>query len=115
LVAAVQADELSPPTVRELIASGFGQELIWAVCAEGRLVRVSTDIVITPGVLARAEAFLRTTAGPGGITVSGFREGLGTSRKYALPILEYFDSKGLTRRQGDVRVLRSSPSSSPPG
>ena len=116
LVAAVRADELSPPTVRELIASGFGQELIRAVCAEGRLVRVSTDIVLAPGALARAEAFLRSNAGPQGITVSSFREGLGTSRKYALPILEYFDSKGVTRRQGDVRVLRSSqPWSGPSG
>jgi selenocysteine-specific elongation factor len=106
LVAAVAAAELAPPTIRELIASGFGPELIKAVCAEGRLVRISQDIVITPGLLARAEALVRERATAPGITVSSFREALGTSRKYALPILEHFDAKGLTRRQGDVRVLR---------
>jgi selenocysteine-specific elongation factor len=108
LVAAVEAAELTPPTVRELTAAGFGGELIRAVCAEGRLVRISQDIVITPGLLGKAEAIVRAGAAPPGLTVSKFREELATSRKYALPILEYFDARGLTRRQGDVRLLRSS-------
>jgi selenocysteine-specific elongation factor len=71
------------------------------------LVRITQDIVITPALLARAEELVRASAAPPGLTVSSFREALGTSRKYALPILEYFDSRGITRRQGDVRVLRS--------
>jgi selenocysteine-specific elongation factor len=108
LVVAVAAAELAPPTVRELTAAGFSPELIRAACAEGRLVRVSPDVVITPDLLGKAEAIVRAMAGPPGLTVSSFREALGTSRKYALPILEYFDAKGLTRRQGDVRLLRSS-------
>ena len=41
------------------------------------------------------------------ITVSSFRETLGTSRKYAVPLLEYFDGQGVTTRRGDVRTLRS--------
>ena len=41
------------------------------------------------------------------ITVSDFRQALGTSRKYALPLLEYFDAHGVTRRHGDVRLLRN--------
>jgi selenocysteine-specific elongation factor len=40
------------------------------------------------------------------LTVSAFRELLGTTRKYAVPLLEYFDQQGVTRRQGDLRVLR---------
>jgi selenocysteine-specific elongation factor len=40
--------------------------------------------------------------------VSDFRTLLDTSRKYAVPFLEYCDRQGLTRRQGDVRVLRQS-------
>ena len=106
-MASVADAGLTPPTVRELTASGFSAELIRAACAEGRLVRVSPDIVLTPDVVRKAEAIVRAQAGPPGITVSSFREALGTSRKYALPILEYFDARGLTRRQGDVRLLRS--------
>ncbi len=108
LVAAVREREPSPPTVRELEAGGFDSELIRATCSEGRLVRVSAELVITPGLLAQAERVLRELASESmaGITVSTFRERLGTSRKYALPILELFDARGVTRRQGDVRILR---------
>jgi hypothetical protein len=30
---------------------------------------------------------------------------LNVTRKFAVPLLEYFDRKGITRRQGDIRVL----------
>jgi selenocysteine-specific elongation factor len=106
LVAAVEDGDPTPPTVRELVAAGYGPELIRAVCADGRLVRISQDIVIGPKMLARAEQLVRARGAPPGLTVSGFREALGTSRKYALPILEFFDASGLTRRHGDVRLLR---------
>jgi selenocysteine-specific elongation factor len=107
LVAAVRAGGATPPSVRELLGAGFPRELIRAVCAEGRLVQVSPDLVVAPELLERAERILRDLARPPGVTVSAFREALGTSRKYALPLLEYFDARGLTRRQGDLRVLRS--------
>ncbi|HET9310876.1 MAG TPA: SelB C-terminal domain-containing protein, partial [Actinomycetota bacterium] len=38
--------------------------------------------------------------------VSTFREKLGTSRKYALPLLEHFDRAGVSRRDGDLRFPR---------
>jgi selenocysteine-specific elongation factor len=41
----------------------------------------------------------------GSITVSQFRDLTGSSRKYALPVMEYFDSIRFTRRVGDERVL----------
>jgi len=41
----------------------------------------------------------------GNISVARLRDSLGTSRKYALTVLEYFDSIKLTRRIGDARVL----------
>jgi selenocysteine-specific elongation factor len=106
LVEAVRAAEPTPPSVPDLVGRGHGLELIRATCREGRLVRVSPDIVVTPDFLARAEEIVRAHGTPPGITVSRFREALGTSRKYALPILEYFDSRGITRRTGDVRIAR---------
>ncbi|HUR48520.1 MAG TPA: selenocysteine-specific translation elongation factor [Acidimicrobiales bacterium] len=39
-----------------------------------------------------------------GVTVAEVREALGTSRKWAMPLLTYLDSTGVTRRRGDVRV-----------
>jgi selenocysteine-specific elongation factor len=104
LVELLAGGEPTPPTVRELEATGFPRDLIEACVTTGRLARVSADLVVTPGFLARAEEVARTEAArPEGLTVSRFRELMGTSRKYALPILESFDRRGLTRRQGDVR------------
>jgi selenocysteine-specific elongation factor len=104
LVGRVADGEPTPPSVRELEAEGFGRDLIEATVATGRLARVSNDIVVTPSFLSQAEEVaVAEAAGPDGLTVSRFREVLGTSRKYALPLLNSFDERGLTRRQGDVR------------
>jgi selenocysteine-specific elongation factor len=107
LVSAIEAAEPTPPTVPELIARGHTRELIDACVGTGRLVRVSRDLVLTPDFAARAEAVARTEAArPAGLTVSRYRELLGTSRKYAVPLLEWLDDRGVTRRDGDVRLLR---------
>lgn len=106
LVTVVSESWPSPPTVRELVEAGYGRELIRAACADGRLVQVSADVLVSPQILQSAQEIVRRNAAPPGLTVSSFREAMGTSRKYALPILEYFDGKGLTRRVGDVRLLR---------
>ncbi|GHV79204.1 hypothetical protein AGMMS49944_09950 [Spirochaetia bacterium] len=39
------------------------------------------------------------------ITVASLRDSIGVSRKYTLPMLEFFDAQGLTRREGDKRIL----------
>ena len=40
------------------------------------------------------------------ITVSGFRDLIGSNRRYAMALLNRFDGDGFTQRNGDVRVLR---------
>lgn len=64
------------------------------------------------GVILRTEDFdkathlaVSTIRREGSITVSAFRELLGTTRKYALPILDRCDRLGYTRRNDDRRVL----------
>jgi selenocysteine-specific elongation factor len=106
LLSAVRDGEPTPPTIRDLEQAGFSRELVEAACTTGRLVRVNPDIVATPEFLERAEDLVRAEAKkPEGVTVSRFRELLGTTRKYALPLLELFDSRGITRRDGDIRRL----------
>ena len=106
LVRAVGGAEPSPPSITELKSQGFSKEMIEAATRAGALVRISSDLVMTAPFVQRAENLLRTEAGAG-MTVSAFRERLGTSRKYAVPLLEYFDQRGVTRRQGDLRFPRS--------
>jgi selenocysteine-specific elongation factor len=43
----------------------------------------------------------------GQVTVAGIRDAFGTSRKYALALLEHLDAQRVTRRVGDARVLGS--------
>lgn len=103
LLEAIGGDrEATPPTVRELQAAGLGRDVIEAAARAGLVVRVSPDLVFTPELVSRAQAVVRA-AGTDGITVSAFRETLGTSRKFAVPLLEWFDARGLTRREGDLR------------
>lgn len=52
----------------------------------------------------RVEGFLRQNRQ---MTMAEFRNLLGTSRKYAVPLLEWFDARGITIRTGDYRVLRT--------
>ena len=53
---------------------------------------------------ARVMLVERLSSGAG-MTVSEFRDMLGTTRKFALPMLEHFDQAKVTRRAGDERVL----------
>jgi selenocysteine-specific elongation factor len=50
-----------------------------------------------------------------GFSASQFREALGTTRKYAIPLAEALDARGITRRRGDVRIAgpRLHPRSAP--
>jgi selenocysteine-specific elongation factor len=43
----------------------------------------------------------------GQVTLAEFRDAVGTGRRNAQALLELFDREGLTRRQGEVRVLRA--------
>ena len=108
LVTTVAAGEPTPPTVADLVAAGFHHQVLEAATRAGLLVQISPEIVATPGFVERALAAVRE-AGAAGTTVSAFRERLGTTRKYAVPLLEHLDARQLTRRIGDVRIARVSP------
>jgi selenocysteine-specific elongation factor len=98
----LEAVGTAPPSVAELLQGGFSKDEIDAAIASDLLVRVSPDFVMTSEFVSRAGRLIQKDAAQG-ITVSAFREKLDTSRKYALPLLEYFDRKGVTRREGNVR------------
>jgi selenocysteine-specific elongation factor len=70
---------------------------------EGRLKRVGDGLAISTELYERGRAALQTLAP---ITLAGFRDALGLSRRTAQLLLERFDSDGFTRRVGDERILR---------
>lgn len=80
--------------------------LIGLLIDEGILVRLNYQYAIDAKALSWAlEELRKVVAREGEITLAAFRDIIGTSRKYALEILEYFDREKITKKEGDVRVL----------
>jgi selenocysteine-specific elongation factor len=82
------------------------RDIFEVAVAEGFLVRVTEDIYLHADTDAemRRKVADRLQSGPGA-TVAEVRDLLGTTRKFAVPICEYLDRTGLTKRDGDLRVL----------
>lgn len=87
---------LSPDTFRNLMTCLVEQE---------RLVRLSDKVTYHSENLKTVEDMVaRHLKASSGIAVAELRDRLGVSRKYALALLEYFDTIGLTKREGDKHV-----------
>jgi len=75
----------------------------------GRIVDVGEGVVLIQQCVETAESKVREFfATHEQMTASEFRQMIDTSRKYAIPLLNYLDSHGVTQRRGEVRVLRPS-------
>ena len=104
-VRAVLADLADTPFVapeagrlREL---GLDPRAIGAAARAGLLMRVTDQIVLAPG--AGAEAALALARLPQPFTAAEARQALGTTRRVAIPLLEYLDRAGITQRLPDDR------------
>ncbi|MBT3603543.1 MAG: hypothetical protein HN521_10805 [Candidatus Latescibacteria bacterium] len=82
------------------------QDVVAAMQGMGDLVRMDDTLLFHLDVVAEVEEKLVAHfESASEIDVGTFRDLVGTTRKYAVPMLNYFDTKGTTIRQGDVRVL----------
>lgn len=101
-----------PPFVSELCATlklseKELQDHLALLVSGGGLIKVKGDIYYCPEPLAELEAALIGHLKEfGEITPPEFRERTGLSRKFMIPLLEYFDAQKVTIRLGDKRVLR---------
>ena len=82
------------------VVAGLVQHLI----KSGALVRLSPEIIAHSAFLAEIEQKVAAQKGRT-MSVGDFRDLLGLSRKYLIPLLEYLDRKRRTRRVGDARVV----------
>lgn len=85
-------------------------QLISLAAADGDLVEIDNGYYLHSDaekqVRAKLTEAMRTS--DTGLTLSEIRELLNTTRKYAIPLCEYLDKSGFTKREGDVRVLAES-------
>jgi selenocysteine-specific elongation factor len=98
--------EIVVAEVRRARIAGLTQAFDTLV-ASGALVKVGTDVyrgTQIAEIRTRLEASIRRD---GPITMARFRDAVGTTRKYAVPLMEWFDATGVTIRDGDLRALRT--------
>lgn len=99
---------VNPPLVGELVQK-YGpetREMLSFLIERGELVKVTPDLLFHSRVIRQTEEALRHYLQTNGrMTVAQFRDLVGSSRKYVVPLLEYFDAKRVTRRVGDFRML----------
>ncbi|HEV8230549.1 MAG TPA: selenocysteine-specific translation elongation factor [Candidatus Limnocylindria bacterium] len=109
--AALAKDPLQPPTPAQLEAEhGLDREMVAALAERGDVVRIGTEAVVLPDAVARfANIVVDELAAKGTITVARARDLSGSSRKHVLPLLQFLDDQGLTRRHGDDRILVLTP------
>lgn len=108
------ATGLTPPTAKEL-AGEVNQkldqiEMLLHLCAEdGLLVRIADGLYFSPEALETARQVCETLlADAGQATMAELRDAWGVTRKYSIPLCEYFDALEVTTRQGDVRIAGKS-------
>ena len=98
------------PPARAELASELGMQgaqmddMLKLMHKEGSAVRINDAMYLSAPVYKKMIALLGGFfKNKGEMTVSEFRDLLGTTRKYAVPLLEYLDSNNITLRTGDVR------------
>lgn len=107
LFAALDAAPYTPPAYDDLAAI-TGEAVLRALIERGELVQVQPDIVFSRAAYDEMVAVsLAMIDSDGELNTASFRDHFGTSRKYAIGLLEHLDSIGVTRRVGDVRVRKA--------
>ena len=100
----------APPSCAEALAGvpdrAVAERMLQTLFDDGTLVGVGGDITFHREALAEIESrVVAQIQAHGEVTVAGLRDQLGTSRKFTLTVLEYLDTRRVTRRVGDKRVL----------
>jgi selenocysteine-specific elongation factor len=100
---------LAPPPVSELIQT-IAQKpkviegVVSFLVKQGTLVRLAEGVYVHQRTIAEAREKMAARKGET-IDVGQFKELFGLSRKIAIPLLEWFDRTGVTKRTGDVRQV----------
>ena len=107
-----QTGGLQPPYFRDVIKQldadpKHVQDVLLLLVEEGQIIKTKDDLYFDAGVVDRLKtklvAFLNAKEE---ITTPQFKEMTGVSRKFVIPLIEYFDAKNVTLRVGDSRKLR---------
>jgi len=104
---------LAPPNFKDVVSAMHAypekqvDQVFDLLLRDGRLTKISESLYyLTEEIDSLANRLSAYIQGKGEIDAQGFKELSGLTRKYSIPLLEYFDRIKLTLRIGDKRVLR---------
>lgn len=103
--------KFTPPPLEKILPPDPSERerfrlLLNLIVEDGTLVEIEPSLYFHARAIEELKDRLeRSIQEKGAITVADFRDIVGASRKYVIPLLEYFDRIHLTRRVGDKRVL----------
>jgi len=107
LRAALSAKPFEPPARKELAPDALAQQALRFLLDTGEAVEVAPELVMSAEHFAKArEAIVKFIRQRGRVTASELRQFLNTNRRVIIPLLEKLDRDGVTKRDGDNRVLR---------
>jgi selenocysteine-specific elongation factor len=112
IAALYRKNSLTPPTIKELIdklgsSERETQAIVALLTTDGQLVKVKENLWFHREALEGLQKTLVEALKKNGeITPVQFKDLIQASRKFAIPLLEYFDQIKITIRVGDKRVLR---------
>jgi len=102
---------LKVPSMKEVLGSlkvdkARAQKIVTLLLREKILIKISEDLVFHKNALAELRARLAAERGKSPkLDIARFKDITGVTRKYAIPLLEYFDREHVTRRVGDDRII----------
>ena len=105
---------LQPPYFKELgkqltADPSRARDVLNLLVKEGRLVKVKEDLFFdTDAVTRLKQQLVEFLTVNGEISTPQFKEMTAASRKYVIPLIEFFDAQNFTIRIGDIRKLRKS-------
>jgi len=101
-----EEDPYAPPSVKEC-QDDVGEEVVNALIELNLLVSVSPEVVFRRDDYDNMIVEVRQLMADGKtLTVAQVRDHFGTSRKYALALMEHLDTIGVTVREGDARRFK---------
>jgi selenocysteine-specific elongation factor len=112
IVEAIKRGGSQPPLREELpallgVTDKDAKDLLKLLAEEGRTVRVNDSLHLHKDTLETIKVnLIMYLKEKKEITMAEFRDLAKTSRKFAVPLMEYFDSQKITQRVGDKRMLR---------
>jgi selenocysteine-specific elongation factor len=102
--------QFAPPPVSEIahlleLSDKDTDDAIKRLVSGGDVVKVDADLLVARETLTSLESAISREFDV--VDVGAFKQRFGLTRRFAIPLLEYLDRRGITQRNGGVRVVRS--------